>query len=160
MPYFINHGIPIVSHFHCIYLSFFICVTCRLRAHVANVCCCNQCDKNKIYLILSFLGPFSLQCVQNVMNGHFSFSFITRFLFPLRHVVVMSTSTRGLIIRAKLSSSITIYTQIAKFIGANMGSIWVLSAPDGPHVGPMNFAIRETEPDRTLEPSVPGHQQT
>ena len=26
---------------------------------------------------------------------------------------------------------------------ANMGPIWVLSAPGGPHVGPMNFAIRE-----------------
>ena len=25
---------------------------------------------------------------------------------------------------------------------ANMGPIWVLLAPDGPHVGPMNFAIR------------------
>ena len=25
--------------FHCIYLSSFICVTCRLIAHVANVCC-------------------------------------------------------------------------------------------------------------------------
>ena len=27
--------------------------------------------------------------------------------------------------------------------GANMGPTWVLSAPDGPHVGPMNLAIRE-----------------
>ena len=26
---------------------------------------------------------------------------------------------------------------------AIMGPTWVLSAPDGPHVGPMNFAIRE-----------------
>ena len=26
--------------------------------------------------------------------------------------------------------------------GANMGPIWVLSAPDGPHVGPMYLAIR------------------
>ena len=26
--------------------------------------------------------------------------------------------------------------------GANMGPSWVLSAPDGPHVGPMNLAIR------------------
>ena len=26
--------------------------------------------------------------------------------------------------------------------GANMGPIWVLSAPDGPHVGPTNIAIR------------------
>ena len=24
-----------------------------------------------------------------------------------------------------------------------MGPIWVLSAPDGPHVGPMNLAIRD-----------------
>ena len=33
-------------------------------------------------------------------------------------------------------------SQIAKFM-ANMGPTWVLSAPDGPHVGPMNLAIRE-----------------
>ena len=26
---------------------------------------------------------------------------------------------------------------------ANMGPTWVLSAPDGPHVGPRNLAIRE-----------------
>ena len=32
--------------------------------------------------------------------------------------------------------------RIAKVHGANMGPIWVLSAPDGPHVGPMNLAIR------------------
>ena len=30
----------------------------------------------------------------------------------------------------------------SKVHGANMGPIWVLSAPDGPHVGPMNLAIR------------------
>ena len=30
----------------------------------------------------------------------------------------------------------------SKIHGANMGPIWVLSAPDGPHVGPMNLAIR------------------
>ena len=32
--------------------------------------------------------------------------------------------------------------------GANMRPIWVLSAPDGPHVGPMNLAIRGNH-DRT-----------
>ena len=31
----------------------------------------------------------------------------------------------------------------SKFYGANMGPTWLLSAPDGPHVGPMNLAIRE-----------------
>ena len=30
----------------------------------------------------------------------------------------------------------------SKVHGANTGPIWVLSAPDGPHVGPMNLAIR------------------
>ena len=29
-----------------------------------------------------------------------------------------------------------------KVHGANMGPTWDLSAPDGPHVGPMNLAIR------------------
>ena len=31
----------------------------------------------------------------------------------------------------------------SKVHGANIGSTWVLSAPDGPYVGPMNLAIRE-----------------
>ena len=30
----------------------------------------------------------------------------------------------------------------SKVHGANMGPTWLLSAPDGPHVGPMNLAIR------------------
>ena len=30
----------------------------------------------------------------------------------------------------------------SKVHGANMGPTWVLSAPEGPHVGPMNLAIR------------------
>ena len=31
----------------------------------------------------------------------------------------------------------------SKFHGANMGPTWVLSAPDGSHVGPMNLAVRD-----------------
>ena len=31
----------------------------------------------------------------------------------------------------------------SKVHGANIGPTWVLSAADGPHVGPMNLAIRE-----------------
>ena len=30
-----------------------------------------------------------------------------------------------------------------KVHGANMGPTWVLSAPDGPHIGPMNLAISD-----------------
>ena len=32
----------------------------------------------------------------------------------------------------------------SKVHGANMGPTWVLSAPDGPHVGTMNLAIRDS----------------
>ena len=32
-------------------------------------------------------------------------------------------------------------TPDSKVHGANMGPTWDLSAPDGPHVGPMNIAI-------------------
>ena len=31
----------------------------------------------------------------------------------------------------------------SKVLGANMGPTWVLSDPDGPHVGPMNLVIRD-----------------
>ena len=36
--------------------------------------------------------------------------------------------------------------------GANMGPTWVLSASDGPHVGPMNLAIRELRHDGKYDP--------
>ena len=37
-------------------------------------------------------------------------------------------------------------TPDSKVQGANMEPTWVLSAPDGPHVGPMNLAIRDFIP--------------
>ena len=33
----------------------------------------------------------------------------------------------------------------SKVHGTNMGPTWVLSAPDGPYVGPMKLAIRDTD---------------
>ena len=30
-----------------------------------------------------------------------------------------------------------------KVHGTHLGPTWILSAPDGPHVGPMNFAFRD-----------------
>ena len=38
-----------------------------------------------------------------------------------------------------------------KVHGANMEPTWVLSAPDGPHVGPMKLAIRD---EREIEIGV------
>ena len=37
----------------------------------------------------------------------------------------------------------------SKVHGANIGPIWVLSAPEGPHVGPMNLAIRKFSVPKT-----------
>ena len=34
-------------------------------------------------------------------------------------------------------------SQIAKFMGPTWRPTWALSVPDGPHVGPMNLAIRD-----------------
>ena len=35
------------------------------------------------------------------------------------------------------------YTPSSKVNGANVGPTWVLSAPDGPHVAPLNLVIRD-----------------
>ena len=42
--------------------------------------------------------------------------------------------------------------QIAKFMGPTWGHTWVLSVPDGPHVGPMNLTIK------VVSPPVPPNQ--
>ena len=39
-------------------------------------------------------------------------------------------------------SDISIIYPDSKVHGTKMGPTWVLSAPDGPHVGPMKLAIR------------------
>ena len=38
-----------------------------------------------------------------------------------------------------------------------MGPIWVLSAPDGPHVGPMNLAMRDISLLCKVYPNIHGH---
>ena len=45
------------------------------------------------------------------------------------------------IILNKMDFKLAYIAPDSKVHGANMGPTWVLSAPDGPHVGPMNFAI-------------------
>ena len=39
----------------------------------------------------------------------------------------------------------------SKVHGANMGPTWVLSVPDGPHIGPMNLAIRVVSNDVNID---------
>ena len=67
-----------------------------------------------------------------------------------RHPFTSPCHLFGLFVLLKLSSTINhrmgnsvIFHPVpdSKVHGANMGPTWVLSAPDEPHVGPMNLAI-------------------
>ena len=59
---------------------------------------------------------------------------------PRVYILIIAASTlyEYMSIIATLS-----YNQDGKVHGANVGPTWVLAAPDGPHVGSMNLAIRE-----------------
>ena len=67
----------------------------------------------------------------------------------------ISQSTTG---PCKLYPHLILQSPDSKIHGANMGPTWVLSAPDGPHVGPMNLAIRavtwEQHEQKGCEPGV------
>ena len=52
-----------------------------------------------------------------------------------------TTSCPSVVIGGSTSVNGNSYSN-SKVCGANMGPNWVLSAPDGPHVDPMNLAIR------------------
>ena len=81
-----------------------------------------------------------------VLSHHYWFHFHVTILQVLRVLMPMMTCMDGNL--PVLSHG---YPD-SKVYGTNMGPTWVLSAPDGPHVGPMNLAIRVYKPDqdRTL----------
>ena len=55
---------------------------------------------------------------------------------------LLSSCPNGVSLTYKLKMTIAIIPD-SNVHGANTGPTWVLSAPDGPHVGPMNYAIRD-----------------
>ena len=75
-----------------------------------------------------------LQCLY-LFQGHFN---NWCFVYTIRQITVVWFVTR-------LYSECLVFHVMPdnKVHGANMGPTWVLSAPDGPHVGPMNIAIRD-----------------
>ena len=54
------------------------------------------------------------------------------------------------------ATKLTLYLFLdSKVHGTNMGPTWVLSVPSGPHIGPMNLAIRDdTNPDTSSKDVV------
>ena len=63
------------------------------------------------------------------MDSPYKWSIVSK-VFPFQAVVIWMKPMR----RHRIPDS--------KVHGANIGPTWVLSAPDGPHVDPMNIAIR------------------
>ena len=80
-------------------------------------------------------------CLFKVMRNHDTrrTTFHTKHLHTYSHIWLVY----------RISESTTPATSMDKTIpdskvhGANMGSTWVLSAPDGPHVDPINIALRD-----------------
>ena len=70
--------------------------------------------------------------------------------FELKNILYISCSlgqlwiSLGNIVGKKMTMLFIVlqHCPYSRVHGANMGHTWVLSAPDGPHIGPMNLAIR------------------
>ena len=67
----------------------------------------------------------------------------------LDHVVVLLTHRLDYVSSFELTSTLRAIPD-NKVHGTNTGPTWVLSAPDGPHVGPMSLAIRDVSTTRTV----------
>ena len=87
-----------------------------------------------MWLFLPFLCDFCMD-FHTDSRGH------GRSLWSMRHPPdVVRVGALNSLVRTVLVNDIP----DSKVHGANMGPTWVLAAPDGPHVGPMNLAIRDS----------------
>ena len=69
--------------------------------------------------------------------------FISNFISNIKPIIRICTLLRIFIHFMILETWVLCNTPESKVLGANMGPNWVLSAPDGPHVGPMNLVITD-----------------
>ena len=79
------------------------------------------------------INPLALRGVASILNVQFSNVFLVITFTGIFSAIAFMWIVRGP----------TYDNPDSKVHGVNMGPIWVLSAPDGPHVGPMNLVIRE-----------------
>ena len=104
--------------------------------NVVMSCSSSECWifwKNKIYIcILYYISTL-------IWQRH-----VKLFLMKIKRppYIVNLMVANDLVMQAVRSQQPWCVYQDSKVHGANMGPTWVLSAPDGPHVGPMNLAIR------------------
>ena len=81
----------------------------------------------------SWEGRTAVPVGLRIETGSANFLLRTRGRHLLRNIGDSAFSSRNSLLRT--------FSQIAKFMGPTGGPTWVLTAPGGPHVGPMNLAI-------------------
>ena len=70
---------------------------------------------------------------------------------PMLEILLIGTlGTNFSEIFIKIHTCLHLDVADSKDHGANMGPTWVLSAPGGPHVGPMNLVIRSVNQVATM----------
>ena len=106
----------------------------------------------KLYIIVNVTCILSSLCLECIFPQFLWDEFLHSIEIPLYFfiqslnlwefivVVVLPFSSRD----SGVGLTINQRTPDSQVHGANMGPTWVLSASDGPHVGPMNLAIRDT----------------
>ena len=106
-------------------------------------------SRNNIYPTDSMILWLTSYRQEIVISGSFLDQWTRYQFYSLSYKYVLFNNSYLYIFRIKLYDNWYYHTFIPTMIpdnkvhGANMGSTWVLSAPDGPHVGPMNLAIRD-----------------
>ena len=133
--------------------SFSVCINMvwRIKSHQQKVINMVKSALD-IWLFLQVIDYRYLNPVRNICGLWLNFVTFTRNKYPLMaktqymitrmlhrlHHILMS-------LMSKMNQELVIITSNpdSKVHGANMGPTWVLSAPDGPQVGPTNLAIRE-----------------
>ena len=86
-------------------------------------------------------SPLKEPVMWKTIPSHEVIMYITIFNVP-SHNIMHETSWNLMSVYEFLSATLAVNFPNSKVHGANMGPTWDLSAPDGPHVGPMNLAIR------------------
>ena len=85
------------------------------------------------------------------MSNYIPHLYIVLFTYPcpnpIEYILTVDNMVRAslcpAVIRCQLTSPITFRIPDNKVHGAIMGPTWLMSAPDGPHVGPTNLDIRD-----------------
>ena len=105
-----------------------------------NILYCNTPDLSQsAYIIMMVSDILTPNKCQSIPSNHNGFS-KTHISHSTWYEYCMMAIQQAMFERAGEANS---PIPDSKVHGANMGPTWVLSAPDGPHVGPTNFAIRD-----------------